>query len=370
MSSRFAGLQDFDHAAALRVGVLLVNLGTPDAPETAAVRRYLAEFLWDPRVVERPRLLWWTILHGVILRLRPARSARAYRRVWTQQGSPLMVNTLAQARALRDALHDEHREPPRIAAAMRYGTPSIASAIDELAAHGVNRLLVLPMYPQYSGTTTGSVFDAVASVLARRRWVPHLAFVSGYHDDPGYIGALTASIREYWQHDGIPTRLLFSFHGIPRRYFLAGDPYHCQCHHTARLVAQALELEPSRWKVSFQSRVGREEWLRPYTDETLEQWGRDGLESVHVVCPGFAADCLETIDEVDVENRERFAHAGGGRFAYIPALNDRDDHVRALAALVSRVCAPWTGWAQAEVSNAAQQPNPRQERARAMAVQR
>jgi ferrochelatase len=370
MRSRYSGLQDFDHAAALRPGVLLVNLGTPDAPDSASVRRYLAEFLWDPRVVELPRPVWWAILHGVILRVRPARSARAYRRVWTQQGSPLLVNSLAQAQALQAVLDREQQGLFRVAAAMRYGEPAIATAIDALADQGVNRLVVLPMYPQYSGTTTGSVFDALGQALSRRRWVPHLAFISGYHDDPGYVSAIAASIREYWDRNGSPARLLFSFHGIPRRYFLAGDPYHCHCQHTARLVAQALDLAPSRWAVSFQSRVGREEWLRPYTDETLEQWGGEGLQSVHVVCPGFAADCLETIDEIDEENRERFVHAGGGRFHYIPALNDRDDHVRALAALVHRVSASWTEWAQAEASNSRLQPNPRQQRARVLAAQR
>lgn len=370
MSSRYTGLQDFDHASALRPGVLLVNLGTPAAPHTAAVRRYLAEFLWDPRVVELPRALWWAILHGVILRVRPPRSARAYRRVWTERGSPLLVNTLDQAGALGELLAREHGGEFPVAAAMRYGEPTIATAIEELAARGVNRLVVLPMYPQYSGTTTASVFDAVAAALSRRRWIPHLAFISDYHDEPGYVAALAASIRESWRRNGPPARLLFSFHGIPRRYFLAGDPYHCHCHHTARLVAQALELDPSRWQVSFQSRVGREEWLRPYTDETLEQWGREGLESVHVVCPGFAADCLETIDEIDEENRERFVHAGGGRFEYIPALNARDDHVRLLAALVGRVCAPWMEWAKAEAQQAALEPNPRAQRARAMDAQR
>ncbi len=370
MGSRYAGHADFDHAAALKVGVLLVNLGTPQAPDTASVRRYLAEFLWDPRVVEVPRALWWLILHGVILRVRPPRSARAYQSVWTDAGSPLMVNSRAQATALQRALDAHAPGLYTVALAMRYGRPDVAGAIDALAAAGAARLLVLPLYPQYSGTTTGSVFDAVSAALQRRRWVPDLHMLSGYHDEGAYVAALAASIRDAWREHGRPRRLLFSFHGIPRRYFLAGDPYHCQCHKTARLVAEALALEDGAWSVSFQSRVGREEWLRPYTDETLEAWGREGLESVHVACPGFAADCLETLEEIAEENRERFQQAGGGRFVYVPALNDRADHVAALVGLVHRASAAWLPWARHEAEQAAVEPHPRLARARALGATR
>jgi ferrochelatase len=370
MGSRYQGPQDFDHARALKVGVLLANLGTPAAPDPASVRRYLAEFLWDPRVVEVPRVLWWTILHGIILRVRPARSARAYASVWTPEGSPLMVNARAQGEALQRAL--DEREPGlfRVVLAMRYGKPDIASALDELLAQGVGRLLILPAYPQYSGTTTGSVFDAVSGVLRARRWVPDLAFRSSYHDDPGYVAAVAASIRDHWKDHGEPDRLLFSFHGIPRRYFRSGDPYHCHCQKTARLVSEAIGIDGDRWRVSFQSRVGREEWLRPYTDETLEQWGRDGIGSVHVVCPGFSADCLETLEEIAVENRDRFLQAGGGAFHYIPALNTRPDHVSALRDLVLADTGAWLPWARDEARLATNPAPRRRQLAQAMGAQR
>jgi len=370
MGSRYLGQSDFDHARPARVGVLLANLGTPDAPDTASVRRYLAEFLWDPRVIEIPRPLWWAILHGVILRVRPARSAHAYASVWSAEGSPLMVNSRAQCARLQAALDERAPGSFRVALAMRYGQPSIASAVDALLEQGASRLVVLPAYPQYSGTTTGSIFDAVSDALRARRRVPDLAFRSSYHDDPGYIAALAASIREHWQRNGEPDRLLFSFHGIPRRYFLAGDPYHCHCHKTARLVVEALGLAPGRWQLSFQSRVGREEWLRPYTDEVLEQWGHEGVGTVHVVCPGFSADCLETLEEIAVENRDRFLAAGGGGFGYVPALNARTDHVAALRDLVLADAGRWLPWAEEESRLASQSPVARQQRAVAMGAQR
>lgn len=369
MAIRYTARHDFDHSAAQRIGVLLVNLGTPDAPDAASVRRYLAQFLWDPRVIEVPRPLWWLILHGVILRIRPKRSARAYASVWTDAGSPLLVHSKAQRAALADVLEQRAPDRFRVALAMRYGRPDVEPALVELAAAGVSRLMVLPMYPQYSATTTGSVFDAVSEALWRRRWVPHLAFNAGYHDHPRYVAALAASIAEHWRTAPAPERLLFSFHGIPRRYFLSGDPYHCHCHNTARLVTEALGLEPGRWQVSFQSRVGREEWLRPYTDETLEQWGREGVNSVHVVCPGFAADCLETLEEIAMENRERFLHAGGSTFDYIPALNTRADHIDGLADIVMDTTAPWQDWADRELEASAARPNARQERARELGAE-
>ena len=341
MSLEYRGQPAFDHARAPIIGVLLANLGTPDAPDTGSVRRYLAEFLWDPRGVEMSRPLWWAILHGIILRVRPSRSAAAYRSVWTEEGSPLLTNARAQAAGLQQALDREAPGRFRVALGMRYGEPDIAGAIDELLDAGATRLAVLPAYPQYSGTTTGSVFDAVAAALTRRRWVPALHLRSSYHDHPDFVAAVAASIREHWQSHGEPDRLLFSFHGIPRRYFLAGDPYHCQCHATARLVCEALGLDEARWALAFQSRVGREEWLRPYTDETLEQWGREGAGTVHVVCPGFSADCLETLEEIAVENRDRYLEAGGTGFEYIPALNDRGDHVAALAAMALSDTAGW-----------------------------
>ena len=337
----FSANTPHDHAASECIGVLVTNLGTPDAPTPGAVRRYLAEFLTDPRVIEAPRLVWRLILHGVVLRIRPRRSARAYASIWTPEGSPLLVNSRAIADGL-DARWTE-RQPGRVAVAlgMRYGAPSIPGALHALREAGATRIAVLPLYPQYSGATGGSTFDAVARALSGWRRVPALRFIDHYHDDPGYIGAIAASIETAWSEGGRADRLLFSFHGLPRRYLDTGDPYHCECRKTARLVAEALDLEPERWLVAFQSRVGREEWLRPYTDETLIEWGLEGLRRVDVVCPGFCADCLETLEEIAMRGRESFVAAGGGELRYIPALNAGDGHVEALAALVERTISDW-----------------------------
>jgi ferrochelatase len=339
--SDFSSPQGFAHGELPRIGVLLTNLGTPDAPDARSLRRYLREFLLDPRVIELPRLLWWLILHLFILTRRPARSAALYRRVWTAEGSPLLSLSRRQAAGVAQILAREVAAPVSVALGMRYGKPSIAAALAELAHEGCRRILVLPLYPQYAAATTGSTFDAVAAALTRQRWVPELRFVSGYADDPGYIEALAASIREVWQKESEPDRLLFSFHGIPERYFRAGDPYYCFCQKTARRVVEHLGWPAERAIVSFQSRFGKEEWLKPYTDETLRRLAEEGVRSLDVICPGFAADCLETIDEIDRENREVFLHAGGRSFRYIPALNDRPDHLRALASLIHRQLGGW-----------------------------
>lgn len=332
---------EFRHDAPEVLGVLVLNLGTPDAPSVSAVRRYLAEFLSDPRVVELPRPLWWLILHGVILRVRPRRSAEAYQSVWTEQGSPLLAIARRQAVILQERLSSRLPGPVRVELGMRYGNPSIPSALAKLRATNVRRLLVLPLYPQYSATTTASTFDAVTRELSSWRWLPELRFVNQYHDAPGYIAALAGRARAHWAEHGEPDRLLFSFHGIPRDYFEGGDPYHCQCHKTARLTAEALGLERDRWELSFQSRVGNKEWLRPYTDELLREWGASGVGSVQVCCPGFSADCLETLEEIAVENRDYFLGAGGKTYGYIPALNDGGAHMDTLADLVQRHIAGW-----------------------------
>ncbi|MES9958575.1 MAG: ferrochelatase, partial [Sedimenticola sp.] len=279
-------------------GVLLTNLGTPDAPTTADVRRYLKEFLSDPRVVETPRLIWWLILNGIILRTRPAKSAEAYRQVWTENGSPLLDISQRQATALQERLQQRSEQPIKVALAMRYGNPSIAEGLESLRKANARRIIVLPLYPQYSATTTASTLDAVSDVLKTWRWLPELRFISHYQDHPGYIGALAESVREYWQQHGEPDRLLISFHGIPQDYADAGDPYPEECSTTAQLLADNLGLEAERWSMTFQSRLGRKEWLKPYTDKTLKQWGSEGTGKVHVICPGFSADCLETIEEI------------------------------------------------------------------------
>ncbi len=338
---KFRSETGFRHDAPESLGVLLLNLGTPDAPSVAAVRRYLAQFLSDPRVVEAPRLPWWFILHGIILRLRPPRSAKAYRCVWTDEGSPLLIIARRQRAALQARLSARMPGPVKVELGMRYGNPSIPSALAELRSANVRRLLVLPLYPQYSATTTASTFDAVVAELSTWRWLPELRFVNQYHDAPGYVAALVESIRAYWDANGAPDRLLFSFHGIPRDYVDSGDPYSCHCRKTARLTAEVLGLAEGRWQISFQSRVGGKEWLRPYTDELLEEWGARGVGSVQVVCPGFSADCLETLEEIGVENRGYFLRAGGGTYGYIPALNEGPSHIEALVDLVQRHTSGW-----------------------------
>ncbi len=331
----------YRHGDTDSLGVLVVNLGTPDAPTSSAVRRYLAEFLWDPRIVELPRPLWWLILNGVILRVRPSRSAKAYREIWTEEGSPLLVYCREIVAGLASQLADTSRGEVHVALGMSYGSPSIAAALDELHAKGARRLLVLPLYPQYSGTTTGSVFDAVTATLGKRRWVPEFRFINHYHDDRRYIDALERSIRNYWQVNGRGDRLLFSFHGVPRQTLLDGDPYHCQCLKTARLVSESLGLSEDQWGLSFQSRVGRAEWLRPYTDETIVELGQSGLERLDVVCPGFSVDCLETLEEIALQNAELFRESGGGHLKYIPSLNSGADHVDLLARLITRHAGGW-----------------------------
>ena len=334
----YLGEPAYEHGSPAMTGALLVNLGTPDAPTPAAIRRFLAEFLWDPRVVEAPRWLWWLALHGVILRTRPARSAHAYRQIWTPEGSPLLLHTRALVERVAGTL--QRQLPANVVLGMSYGSPGIADALEHLRRAGVRRLIVLPLYPQYSCTTTASVFDRVTSQLQRWRWVPELRFIGNYHDEPVYIDAVAASIREHWRtHER--GHLLFSFHGVPRRYMLAGDPYHCQCLKTARLVAERLEVEAGAWSVSFQSQVGREEWLRPYTDETLVRMARASQRRVSVVCPGFAADCLETLEEIAIRNRAVFQANGGEFYDYIPALNASDAHAQLLADVIVRHAHGW-----------------------------
>lgn len=333
----------FEHGLAESIGLLVVNLGTPEDATTPAVRRFLKQFLSDPRVVEYPRWLWWLILNGIILRIRPSRSAEAYRKIWTEKGSPLMLYSRAIADGIAQQLEQRMPGAINVELAMSYGEPSIDAAVDRLLAKGARRLLVLPMYPQYSGTTTASVIDAVGRKLGKLRWIPETRFINQYHDEAGYVEALAASIREFWNEHGRGTKLLFSFHGVPRSTLLNGDPYHCQCRKTARLVAESLELGDDEWLLAFQSRVGREEWLRPYTDETVERLGKEGLDRLDVVCPGFSTDCLETLEEIAMQNAELFIASGGKTLHYVPALNARDDHVEFLTDLVQKHLAGWPG---------------------------
>jgi len=320
---------------ALPSGILLVNLGTPDAPTRTALRVYLKEFLSDRRVVDFPRFLWWPILHGIILNIRPARSARLYRHVWTPEGSPLLVTSKAQKVALQKELHARGLLHVYVEIGMRYGRPSIPDGLQALQRRGCRRICVLPLFPQYSYSTTASVFDAVAAARPALPAQTQITQIADYHAHPAYINALAASIREAWQSHGRPDRLIFSFHGIPQRYADRGDPYPEQCAQTARLVAAALEMQDEDWSMTFQSRFGRDAWLKPATDETLRHWGEQDIAHVQVICPGFAADCLETLQEIDMENRHIFEQAGGREFHYIPALNVRPDHIGALADIIT-----------------------------------
>jgi len=333
----------YSHDNPAVTGILITNLGTPDEPTTAALRRYLAEFLWDPRIVDMPRPIWWLMLHGFILRVRPSRSAASYRTVWTDDGSPLLSISKKQLEALRQSLPQQLSQPGSVVVelGMRYGNPSIPSALEKLRKANAQRILVLPLYPQNSCSTTASTFDAIAATVKKWRWLPEFRFINQYHDDADYIEALASSIRESWSDREQPEKLLFSFHGTPKRFHTEGDPYFTQCHQTARLVAEKLGLNEDRWQLTFQSIFGREEWLKPYTIEVLRELGAAGVKSVDVVCPGFSADCLETIEEISVENRDAYLEAGGGKFYYIPALNDRDDHIEALVNLVRKSTVDW-----------------------------
>lgn len=320
----------YKHGDQLRTGILLINLGTPDAPTAPALRRYLKQFLSDPRVVEIPRFVWWLILNGIILRLRPRKSAEKYAQIWTQEGSPLMVHTRKQAKLLQGFLGMRIASPFVVEFGMRYGNPSIASAIARLRAQHCNRILVFPLYPQYAASSSASALDAVYEVFLKTRNMPAIRSIRSYHDYPAYIAALARSVRDYWTINGRPEKLIMSFHGVPKRTLQLGDPYHCECHKTARLLAEALGLNKEQYLVCFQSRFGRAEWLQPYLAPTLEELGRQKLKRLDVICPGFSSDCLETLEEIAMEGKVTFTANGGGEFHYIPALNERDDWINAM----------------------------------------
>jgi ferrochelatase len=345
--SRFRPEPPFAHDRAPRLGVLLLNLGTPEAPTPAAVRRFLAEFLADPRVVEIPRLAWAPLLHGVILRTRPARSAQRYATIWTKDGSPLLVHSQRQRTLLTGYLGQRLKtlglpsDHTLVELGMRYGAPSIADALARLREGGCDRVLVLPLYPQYAASTTASALDAVFAATRQMRRMPALRVVDAYHDDPGYIAALVQSVNDYWVKNGRPNKLVLSFHGVPRRTLDQGDPYHCHCQKTARLVATELGLKPEQYAVAFQSRFGRAEWLKPYTQPTLVALAKDGVRRVDVACPGFVSDCLETLEEIALEARAAFLKAGGKEFHAIPCLNEHPAWIAALASLALKNLGGW-----------------------------
>ena len=354
----------YAHGSLPRTGVLLVNLGTPDEPTAKAVRRYLGEFLWDPRVVEIPRPVWWLILR-VILLTRPAKSAAKYAAVWTKDGSPLRVHLGRQVQLLRGYLGERVKSPLAVAGACRYGNPSVAAGLAELRGKGCDRILVLPLYPQYAASTTGSAIDAVGAALAGMRNVPALRTVRHFHDHPAYVKAIARAVNDYWMKHGRPDRLVMSFHGLPRFSLDKGDPYHCECRKSARLIATELGWNDERTIVTFQSRFGRAEWLKPYTADTLADLGAKGVGRVDVICPGFAADCLETLEEIAIEGRDTFRSAGGKEYHYIPTTNDSPAFMAALTLIALENL---RGWASPDWDAQALESEARASAARARAL--
>lgn len=349
--TKYLGTEYFSHDDDTScTGILITNLGTPDKATPSAVRRYLAEFLSDPRIVEAPRWIWWFALHGVILRIRPKPVAKNYLKVWTDEGSPLLVISKKQKELLQEAIAPHFKGKVKVELAMRYGNPSVKNALLNLKEAGAKRLLVLPLYPQYSATTTASTFDAIADELKTWRWIPEFRMVQHYHEHELYIQALANSISAFQKKNGVPEKLLFSFHGLPQRYLDQGDPYFCECHKTARLVAERLGLKEEQWILAFQSLFGREEWLKPYAKNTLINWAKDGIKNVQVVCPGFSADCLETLEEIKVENRDYFLNAGGEQFDYIPALNDSAEHIGMMGQIIKQHASDWLEIEPKEIS--------------------
>jgi ferrochelatase len=332
---RYVPEPEHTHGSIGRAGVLLVNLGTPEAATAKALRRYLKEFLSDPRVVEIPRPVWWLILNGIILRTRPRKSAEKYAAIWSSDGSPLRAHTEKQALLLRGYLGERIKSPHMVEWAMRYGSPSIDSVIKQLRAAGCDRILVLPLYPQYAASTTASVFDAVFASVGTMRNIPAIRLVKHFHDHPAYISALATQVHQYWKDNGRPEKLVLSFHGVPRYTLDRGDPYHCECHTTARLLIQELGVDPAMVVISFQSRFGRAEWLKPYTVDTMKRLGKAKTARIDVFCPGFVSDCLETLEEIGMENKAVFLKAGGKEFHHIPCLNERHEWIQALARIAA-----------------------------------
>ena len=329
------------HGSVDRSAVVLVNLGTPDAPTSSAVRRYLRQFLSDPRVVEIPRLVWWMILNLIILPFRSSQSAKKYASIWTREGSPLKVHTQKQANLLRTVLQERGHSGLTVDMAMRYGSPALPDVLAKLKTEGCERVLILPAYPQYSGTTTGSIYDAVFAHYAQARNVPELRFIKNYHDQDAYIDALHASVLQHWDDHGRPEKLLISFHGVPKRILMKGDPYHCQCMKTARLLTSKLCLKPDQYIVTFQSRFGSEEWLQPYTQPTLIKLAKEGVKHIDVICPGFTSDCLETLEEISMEAKHDFESNGGEQFNYIACLNESPLWINGLAQIAEQHMIGW-----------------------------
>ena len=329
---KFKGEQNFQHENEQKKGVLIAYLGTPDSPDVLSVRRYLKEFLSDPRIIEVPKIIWWFVLNIFILNFRSFNSARLYKSIWTDGGSPLLVNCIKIREKVQKSLPSNYQ----VALGMRYGNPSIKSALNELKEANCRDIEVITLFPHYSATTVGSIFDAVSTEIKSWRWVPSVKFLNSYHDNPLLIEILSKRIKKSFESQGKPDKLVFSYHSIPKKYFDSGDPYHCLCQKTSRLIAEKLSLEEKDYITAFQSRFGPSEWLKPYTSETMKSLPKEGIKSVQVVSPGFGVDNLETLQEIDIENKEYFEDAGGENFHYIPCLNDDDDHVEFLISLIGK----------------------------------
>lgn len=332
---------NYQHGDQLKVGILLANLGTPDAPTAKALRPYLKQFLMDRRVVEIPRFIWWWILNGIILLIRPKKSAEKYAQIWSKEGSPLLVHTTKQAMLLRGYLAQSVKSPFVVEVGMSYGNPSMKSAIEKLKAQHCDKILVFPLYPQYAASSTAASLDAVWRALLKTRNVPAIRTIKHYHDHPAYISALAKNIQDYWMINGKPEKLVMSFHGVPKFHLMKGDPYHCECHKTARLLAEALGLNKDKYEIAFQSRFGKQEWLKPYLAGLLEKLGKEKVRRLDVVCPGFSSDCLETLEEIAMEGKVIFQSNGGGEHHYIPALNESDAWIHAMAKIATENL---TGW--------------------------
>ena len=329
---KFKGEQNFQHENEQKKGVLIAYLGTPDSPDVLSVRRYLKEFLSDPRIIEVPKIIWWFVLNIFILNFRSFNSARLYKSIWTEGGSPLLVNCIKIKEKVQKSLPSNYQ----VALGMRYGNPSIKSALNELKEANCRDIEVITLFPHYSATTVGSIFDAVSTEIKSWRWVPSIKFLNSYHDNPLLIEILSERIKKSFDSQGKPDKLVFSYHSIPKKYFDSGDPYHCLCQKTSRLIAEKLSLDEKDYITAFQSRFGPSEWLKPYTSETMKSLPKEGIKSVQVVSPGFGVDNLETLQEIDIENKEYFEDAGGENFHYIPCLNDDDDHVEFLISLIGK----------------------------------
>jgi ferrochelatase len=346
----------FQHGDQAKVGILLANLGTPDAPTAKALRPYLKQFLMDRRVVEIPRFIWCWILYGIILVLRPSKSAEKYAQIWSKEGAPLLVHAQKQALLLRGFLGQKIKSPFVVELGMSYGTPSIETAIQSLKAQHCNKILVFPLYPQYAASSTAAALDAVWKILLKMRNVPAIRTIRNYHDHPAYIAALTTSVRQHWQVNGKPSKLVMSFHGVPKFHLLKGDPYHCECQKTARMLAEALELNKDEYTVAFQSRFGKQEWLQPYLANVLTALGKAKTKRIDVICPGFSSDCLETLEEIAIEGKALFTEAGGGEYHYIPALNENEAWIHAMTTIALENLQGWVSadWDIAQAKNTAE----------------